>query len=445
MKMELLSFWRLLLCTLDVLMFCSFFHAMFILKISKIKYAVYILTTTLIIVIVNSFGITWINLLALPVFYMLFSKLVFSISVSNSIVYTIIYYTVFAAGRESAFEILYRLLSAVTSYSIPQWFTPGAVPFLIIEYFVSFLFLLYIESYMKKLDIRGNDKFCWYLLIMPIASISIMISFMYMEFPDTRSIQIIMCGGAFLLYVSNAAIFIVLARFTQTMNQIKLSELNDLKVELERSNFERIERVNITYRKYLHDIHKYFNQFRSLAARGESQSIVRIVDELEGKMKADEVEEFYIGNPVLNSIFVEYVKRAREQEIKISIHAVEHLNVEFISDSDKISIFGNLLSNAIEAAAKCEKDKRRIDINLSMGNNYMLVFFIENTHINQLRKDGTRLLSTKRDDKAYVNHGLGIGNVKDLAKKYGGRLELNQMEDKFMAMLIISGAVKIKA
>lgn len=435
MNLEWVSLFSIIFCAMDVLMLGSFFSAMFPKRLNVIKYIICITTLMLLIMIENSFGSTWMNLFLMPVLYMLFAKLAFRISFSNSFGYTLIYYIIFAGGKEAAFEMLYRLVSAIMECSVSAWFMPGGISFLMVEYLFSYLYLLYIVKYLKRLNIREDDKFCWYLLIMPIASLLIMISFAYMEFPSSRMIQILMCLGTFLLYFSNGAIFVVLSRLTQAMNQVKLAELSDLKQDLERRNFDRVEKANAMYREFLHDIHHYFSQFRSLAAQGETQRIIGIVDELEGKLAAEEYHAFYIGDPVLNSILIEYERQAKEQGIEITIHAEEGLNVGFISDGDKISMFGNLLSNAVEAAERCSPGKRCMDVRLFMGNKYMLMFHVTNSHTNQFKMENTRLLSTKPDAG---NHGLGIRIVKELAVKYGGMLTLSQDETYFSAVLTIS-------
>ncbi|MBO5094050.1 MAG: sensor histidine kinase, partial [Lachnospiraceae bacterium] len=308
----------------------------------------------------------------------------------------------------------------------------------------SYLLLLYTEKYIKKMEIESDSRFCWYLLIMPAASLTIMVIFIYMEFPSSTMIQILVCGGTFLLYVSNAAVFVILSNLTQEMKRNKLLELSELKRELERRNFERIEQANEVYRKFLHDVHHYYAQFRSLAVQGETQTIVGIIDELEGKLATEEKPVFYIADPVVNSVLIEYEKQAKEQGVKCSVFVEKGLDIGFISDGDKISMFGNLLLNAIEAAAGCAEGERSMQAELFMGNRNVLVLRIENTFCHELRiEDGCddkrrksiSLLSTKPDAGS---HGLGIGIVRELAKKYGGSLTLSREKGRFTAVLTLS-------
>ncbi len=441
MNFELLSAWSLCFCACDVFMLTSFFQSMFKRRVSVKRSAAYFVIATMVIFAENAFGSTALNLLSVPLVYLLYSIATFSISINCAIVYALIYYIIFAGGREVAFELLYRLVPMVTPFDIPPWFTPYGIPYLVVEYVLAFLFLLFIERFTSKLEVNGDDKFCWYLLVMPLASLEILISYTYMEFPKTGFIAFIMCCAAFLLYFSNAAIFVILEKFTQVMNQNKLMQLSSLKIDMESTNYKNIDKANFIYRRHLHDMHTYFNQFRNLAIRGEDRIIIRIIDELEGKLQAEESDIIYSGDAVVNGLLAEYRGRARELGAEMEISLENHLYLGFISDGDKISMFGNLLLNALEAVEKCRDGERRIDVGMYMGNAYFLVFRVENSYAagNSGPKDAYGpeggLMTTKKDAG---NHGLGIKIVEELAQKYGGTLEIKTHEAVFVATLMVS-------
>ena len=331
--------------------------------------------------------------------------------------------------------MLYRLLNDSFSWmeSILS-FANGAI-FYVVEYLLSFFFLLFLRKYMKKIEIGENSSFDWYLLLMPFSSVMILFCYAYIEFPDKIYLQILMCFGAFLFYFANAAVFIILAHFTQMMNRVKIAELSLLKKDMEKENFENIVKLNDIYRKKMHGIHQYFNQFRRLAISGEYETIVDIVDSWEDNLKKESSNKLYTGSPVINSLLSGCYDSAKERGIEITIFVEVGLNLDFIQDVDKISMFGNLLDNAVEAAAECKEGNRKINIKMYMGNRNMLVFLIENTSTKNLRVDGEKLLSTKKDSG---NHGLGFGISRELAQKYGGTLEWEEQGEWFVTTLMAS-------
>lgn len=439
MEHNLILIMKFILCCFDVLMPCVFFQSMFKKRIKGIRFWCVFFFMVLATFVINSFRSSMVNFLFFPLVALGFSLITFRLSVRKGIVYTAIYYIVFCCGREMAFEMMYRLLSSVFPGLNIDFASLQGMGILLIEYILSFLFLLFVRRYTVRIEIGEDSRFDWYLLIMPVASILILFSFVYMDFPDSRAIQILMCGGAFLLYFSNAAVFVILAHFTQMMNENKVSAMSLLKMDMEKNNFEKIEKTNEVYRKYMHDVHQYFYQFRNLALKGENKSIVNIIDEWENGLKKEEKNTLYAGSPVLNSVLGEYANRAAMQKIDMDIFVEESISVDFIRDTDKISLFGNLLENAVEAAGRCEEDNRKIQVKLFMGNSYFLIFQIRNTWDRKLKKEGEFLHSTKKDAD---NHGLGIGIVREIAGRYGGELELEEQGEWFAATLMISSCMK---
>lgn len=422
-----------LLCALEIYMFNIFLGAMFLKRLSRRQWLVCFVTASCIQHIINSQGILLLNFVVISFLYFVFSMLVFEITVKRAFVYTAIYSIIFACGREAAFEMLYRLLvNTFPRMEIAISFADGMF-FYALEYLLSFFFILYLRKYIKEIEIREGNSIEWYLLIMPAPTVLISYSFFYMDFPEEKYLQIWMCCGAFLLYFSNAVIFIVLGHFSQAMNRIKVAELSLLKKDMEKENFENITKINNVYRKYMHDIHQYFYQFKNLVSSGESEVIIDIIDGWENNLNREESNRLYTDSAVVNSLLSGCYDNAKEKQIDIDIFVEDALDLDFIQDVDKISMFGNLLDNAVEAAEECEEGSRKINIKMFMGNKHFLIFRIENTWTKNLCRDGERLLSTKKDAG---NHGLGIGISRELAEKYNGSLELEERGEWFITTLM---------
>ena len=437
MENDLLSASRLLFCGADVYMLHRFFAAMFQEKREKKKCIVFGLLMTVALYLENSFGSVALNYIAIPLLFYIYVLISFNISLYNGMAYAIICYS-FIAGKEFLFEFIYRLLLNIMPFYIPPWYTSGGMYFLLIEYLVGFLFLVYMEKCIKKLEIRGNNTFSWYLVIFPILSLAIPSCFLYIDSSGSVLVQIFICGCGILLFFTNAAIFIILERYTSVINKIKYAEFYMIKRDMENEHFENILKVNDRYRCYMHDMQSYFNNLRILAMNGENKKIVEVINGLKGKIQEEISTVIYSSSPVLNAILSERVSKAKEEGVKLSIFVEKNLKVDFISDADMISMFGNLLDNALEAAVKCSPENRIIKVKLFMGTTYFLIFYIENSYIITAKKEGAHFLSTKEDSK---HHGLGIGIVATLAEKYGGFLNLEEKDDIFITTLTISSCI----
>lgn len=439
MEYGLFTLGRLLLCAVDICMVYFFFQSIFVTRGNRQIRLLCFALAAIVIFTINTYESTWLNLMVVPIACLLYVLCVFKLSLSQGIAYTVIFYTIFAGGREVAYEMLFRLLSSLLPVPIPPWFTPGGFFFLIPEYVLSILFLLLVVHSTRKLELNNNQTFAWYLLIMPVSSIIVLCCFLNMDFPDSAFLQRMVCLGAFLLYFSNMAVFLILAKYTSILNKMKYEEMYTMKLALEDEKFQKIARLNERYRNYMHDVHKYLNHFRMLALDNQPKKIAEIIDELEGKMQEGTSDTVYSGNEVLNAILTERALKADAQGIDMSIFVENFLKVDFISDVDMILMFGNLLDNALEAAGKCQAGRRTIDVKLFMGNQYILVLYIENTFEDAAPRDGERLITTKKD---HLLHGLGIGIVRKLAEKHGGNLILEEKGDLFVTSLTVSSSSK---
>ena len=126
---------------------------------------------------------------------------------------------------------------------------------------------------------------------------------------------------------------------------------------------------------------------------------------------------------------------AESKAISYSIKLGNNLQISFIQDLDLISIVGNLLDNAIEAAEKVEKNKYVI-CKMYMGNEgHLLVMEFYNSYVLPLIKERERYISTKRNSE---NHGIGLHTVEKLVEKYGGVMRIEAGEEEFSVKIIFT-------
>ena len=117
------------------------------------------------------------------------------------------------------------------------------------------------------------------------------------------------------------------------------------------------------------------------------------------------------------------------------------LCLDFINETDKIRIFGNLLDNALEAAGGCGNGEGYVKAKLYMGNEAMVVFRLVNNFVHENKRAVRWFQTTKPDKKA---HGFGLQNVEELAGKYPWVFGVTEEEDEFVVMLVLSNAQKNK-
>lgn len=433
-----------LFCIADAYMLYRFCKPMFPRRYQGKRFLLWLLVLAILTFCINIAETIWVNILFLSILYICSAMIEFRISWKNAIVYIPIYY-VMAAGGESVMETVYCILE-VRWYSDPDFWLSGStfpvktvtLTLLVLVYLFRFGVLLFVERYTRNLKVERSQDFAWYLLIIPMSSLFVFINHLYINLVKEPHMQLLVCIGTITLYFSSAVMFIIMERYGAVLNKVKEEELIAVKRQLEDERIKELEIWNEKYRRYMHDVHAIYRNVRMLAAEGDCRAVIRIIDEVEdeqqlGERSGNEVQAF-TGGSVLSAIFMDKQEKAKRSGVSFEVFMEQFLKTDFIRETDMISMFGNLLDNAIEAAMKCEEGKRSVSVKLFMGNPYMLVFYIENSYSAPLQYRGDKIITTKSGS----GHGLGISIVQRLAEKYGGSLELVMDGGKVITTLTIS-------
>ena len=194
------------------------------------------------------------------------------------------------------------------------------------------------------------------------------------------------------------------------------------------------DKVNEDNRAFLHDINKFICTVAGLIEEGENQEVKDIMEHL-GVRIQNLQKSVYCEHPILNTILCERKFLAESKDISYRITLGNDLRLDFLEELDLISIVGNLLDNALEAAEKTE-DGRYVECRMYMGNaGHFLVMEFCNGYVVPLLKDKDRYISTKRDADS---HGIGLHTVGKLVKKYAGIMRVEAGEREFSVKLIFT-------
>jgi hypothetical protein len=167
---------------------------------------------------------------------------------------------------------------------------------------------------------------------------------------------------------------------------------------------------------------------------------LRAIRQGEGEVSRDSLEEIEqalsvynckveTGNQVLDTILAEKSLLCEHEHIRLNCIA-EGAALNFISASDLYSLFGNAISNAVEAVRKTEDLERRI-IHLTVHRKGSMIFI----HLENYCPNAEQLVfvdglpQTTKDDSGY--HGYGMRSMQMLAEKLGGGMEANVSDHIF--------------
>lgn len=143
---------------------------------------------------------------------------------------------------------------------------------------------------------------------------------------------------------------------------------------------------------------------------------------------------FRTGNEALDVLLTEYGLRCSQEGISLSFMG-NGADLDFMQVMDVYSLFGNAISNAVEAVEKLqEADKKIIDI-VSERRGEMVSIQFSNYFSGSLSFDEGIPQTSKTTEEGF--HGFGMKSMKLIAEKYGGSLSVSSDGDLFTLALYL--------
>ena len=231
------------------------------------------------------------------------------------------------------------------------------------------------------------------------------------------------------------AITLMSALFSFLTVVISMSHVRETEAEKQASmaiQMLNAERNRYVQEKQLHDIinvkcHDIRHQIAALGPAGYEKEIRKI-----GKLV-----DIYDATPRTQSVALDValsskVLACQTQNITLTCLA-DGRCLDFMEDSDIYALFGNILDNAIDAAAKIsDPDKRQISLTVSNREGFLLIE-AENFYAGEVRFEQGLPVSTKNDRDF---HGFGTRSIQILTEKYGGDLSM-RVEDGIFRLSIM--------
>ena len=140
------------------------------------------------------------------------------------------------------------------------------------------------------------------------------------------------------------------------------------------------------------------------------------------------VHFYKTGNVYLDAILNIVKEKALENDIELIVSC--KANLKFISGDELAVIIGNLADNAIEALAKEQNKKLKIEI---MQKGVYEILSVQNFSSHSVLKNNPKLITNKKNRR---NHGYGLNSVRNTVNKYGGDMTCCEQDNYFFVNLM---------
>ena len=166
-----------------------------------------------------------------------------------------------------------------------------------------------------------------------------------------------------------------------------------------------------------------------------SRDYLNNMQKLSEKFEVDDSIFFEIENGkreqgVLQLAIFNKQKQCEKMEIPVRFYMNELYGTGFEEKVQLLTIFYNLLDNAIEAAGKCEQGHRYIEVRGHVDANGIYLF-VENTRSLRRQKKGALFSEEKK------HQGLGLKIVRDIVRHHHGTMAVEKGKEDFRVKIFL--------
>ncbi len=236
-----------------------------------------------------------------------------------------------------------------------------------------------------------------------------------------------------LLLAGNISLFCVFTKYNRMLEEKMIQQLSQVRYEERKQSYDKAELLDEQYKERIHNIKYYLKQIGIYLEEKQYKEIEEVLSELQIGIHKEE-KELICSNRFLNALLIDYREVAKKRLVQADIFVEAGFKIEFMREIDITSILGNLLDNAMEAAKKCEKGLVSVALYMENGGS-LAVCRIENNYVGELRNQGTKLLTTKKNNPEW--HGIGLKNVKRIVEEYSGYIQQEYEKGIYVTTVIL--------
>jgi len=247
---------------------------------------------------------------------------------------------------------------------------------------------------------------------------------------------------ALCIYAGEAALIYFWQRYRFLLAERQKHFVEEQQVKAMKKRLEEAENFYGSIRKVRHEMKNHMANIKGLTEAGEYGEIEEYVQRMDETMQ--ELEYKYVtGNAVTDVIINDKWRRAKKAGIRFD---ADFRYGGEIPVFDLGIILNNLLDNAIEACEKLEPGKGFIRLTLKRKKQFLLLN-VENSFDGTapIRKGSPLPVTTKQSilPDIVTEHGIGLENVRDMAERYFGGVNIKVKGDVFhVTVMLQQGEVK---
>lgn len=273
---------------------------------------------------------------------------------------------------------------------------------------------------------QEEPRFLALFCVLPIfsAAVGAVIIYIAMASEVNQAAGVMMIINIASLLVVNLLFFSMYHHFQNMHAQQLQIQLRMQKEENEALYYQALQEQSDSQRILIHDFKNHMHTLKQLAEQGETEAISEYLSKMDDTIGSIPKSKL-CNEPVLNILLLRFTESCKERGVKFSCDVRESC-LTFMDPVSMTSLFGNLLSNALEAAAV--STAKEIDLSVRYSTlHYSVIISITNSCDIAPTSDGAGSYVTSKKDRR--QHGVGLKSIERIVEKYHG-LDAAQYNEK---------------
>ena len=224
---------------------------------------------------------------------------------------------------------------------------------------------------------------------------------------------------------------IIYQRIKEKQREENVNLLLAEQIENTKQHISEVEKLYGDIRALKHDMGNHITVLENLMMKNETEECEKYLLELKAAW-SESVAEIKTGNPVTDVILMQKQKEAEEKGIDFRCKFMYPADTN-INAFDVSVILNNAIANAFEGVKECENPY--ISVSAYRKKNAYMMEVINCISKSVEIDNETGLPETTKNDKG--SHGYGLTNIRKVARKYQGDLDISQNKNIFTLTVML--------
>ena len=177
--------------------------------------------------------------------------------------------------------------------------------------------------------------------------------------------------------------------------------------------------------------HDLKHQIKAIRSQIGKENFEKYLDRLQ-----DSIDEYGTvvdcGNETINVVLTEKNIICLSNGVKFS-YIIDGTLFDFLSEMEIVSLFGNVLDNALESCSKVSDPQKRVISLKALSRGEVVVLHVENFYEDELvMVDGMPMTT-----KSGTGHGFGLRSIREIAERYDGTVSVDTESNIFKLTVLL--------